>query len=66
MRKRRISGLYAVTPETPDTDWLAARAEAVLAGGARIVQYRNKNADRQRDGGKPYACSSCAVRTGRF
>jgi thiamine-phosphate pyrophosphorylase len=47
MRKRRISGLYAVTPETPDTDWLAARVAAVLAGGARIVQYRNKNDDRR-------------------
>jgi thiamine-phosphate pyrophosphorylase len=47
MRKRRISGLYAVTPETPDTDWLAARVEAVLAGGARIVQYRNKSTDQQ-------------------
>jgi thiamine-phosphate pyrophosphorylase len=47
MRNKRISGLYAVTPETPDTDWLAARVEAVLAGGARVVQYRNKSADRQ-------------------
>jgi thiamine-phosphate pyrophosphorylase len=47
MRKRRISGLYAVTPATPDTDWLNARVEAVLAGGARVVQYRNKSADRQ-------------------
>jgi thiamine-phosphate pyrophosphorylase len=47
MRKKRISGLYAVTPETVDTDWLNARVEAVLAGGARVVQYRNKSADRQ-------------------
>jgi thiamine-phosphate pyrophosphorylase len=47
MKKRRISGLYAVTPETPDTDWLAARVTAVLAGGARIIQYRNKNDDRR-------------------
>jgi thiamine-phosphate pyrophosphorylase len=46
MKKRRISGLYAVTLETPDGDWLAVQVERALIGGARVVQYRNKSADR--------------------
>jgi thiamine-phosphate pyrophosphorylase len=41
---RRISGLYAVTPELADTPALVAAAEAALAGGARLLQYRNKTA----------------------
>jgi thiamine-phosphate pyrophosphorylase len=45
MRSKRISGLYAVTPETSDGDWLFARVQAVLAGGARAVQYRSKSVD---------------------
>jgi thiamine-phosphate pyrophosphorylase len=40
-----ISGLYAVTPDTSDTPELLAGAEAALAGGARLLQYRNKSAD---------------------
>lgn len=48
MRKsRRLSGLYAVTPETSDGRWLGLRVEAALAGGARIVQYRSKSNDPQ-------------------
>lgn len=42
--KRGISGLYAVTPDTDDTSGLLARVEAALAGGARLLQYRNKTA----------------------
>lgn len=42
--KRAISGLYAVTPDIADTPALVAAAEAVLAGGARLLQYRNKQA----------------------
>jgi len=37
-------GLYAITPDDPDTDRLAARVAAAIAGGAAIVQYRNKSA----------------------
>lgn len=37
-------GLYAITPDDPDTERLAARVAAALAGGAAIVQYRNKRA----------------------
>lgn len=39
-----LKGLYAVTPDTEDTDALRAMTRSALAGGARIVQYRNKTA----------------------
>ena len=39
-----ISGLYAVTPDGDDTPALIAAVEAALAGGARLLQYRNKPA----------------------
>lgn len=42
--RNRIAGLYAVTPDIADTRDLLSRAEAVLAGGARLLQYRNKSA----------------------
>ena len=42
--KRAICGLYAVTPDTDDTARLLAMVEAALAGGARLLQYRNKTA----------------------
>ena len=41
-----ISGLYAITPDEMDTAKLVACVEAAIGGGARIVQYRNKLADR--------------------
>ena len=41
-RAAALRGLYAITPETEDTAWLAARVEECLEGGARIVQYRAK------------------------
>ena len=40
----RIAGLYAITPDLIDTDDLLRRTRAALAGGARILQYRNKTA----------------------
>jgi thiamine-phosphate pyrophosphorylase len=42
---KAISGLYAETPELADTAGLLARIQAVLAGGARLLQYRNKIGD---------------------
>jgi thiamine-phosphate pyrophosphorylase len=39
-----IAGLYAVTPDEADTAGLARMVEAAVAGGARLVQYRNKTA----------------------
>jgi thiamine-phosphate pyrophosphorylase len=40
-----IVGLYAITPETSDTGWLVRKVTAVLAGGARVLQYRSKSTD---------------------
>ena len=37
-------GVYAITPDEPDTGRLLARVEAVLRGGASWLQYRNKSA----------------------
>ncbi len=45
VRDARITGLYAVTPDLTDTDLLVALVDAALAGGAALVQYRNKSAD---------------------
>lgn len=42
--KREIAGLYAVTPDVGDVPDLIATVEAALAGGARLLQYRNKSA----------------------
>jgi thiamine-phosphate pyrophosphorylase len=41
-----MHGLYAVTPDMPDTDTLVRLVSAAIAGGARFVQYRNKIASR--------------------
>jgi thiamine-phosphate pyrophosphorylase len=42
--KPRVAGLYAVTPDIQDTPELLAKVGAALAGGARLLQYRNKTA----------------------
>ncbi|MEY4599489.1 MAG: thiamine-phosphate synthase [Pseudomonadota bacterium] len=43
----KIAGLYAITPDLADTDDLLYRVRAAIAGGTRVVQYRNKTADPQ-------------------
>jgi thiamine-phosphate pyrophosphorylase len=40
-----LRGLYAITPDTPNTAQLITEVRAALAGGAALVQYRNKRAD---------------------
>ena len=40
----RLNGLYAVTPDEPDTGVLVQKVSAALEGGARVFQYRNKAA----------------------
>ncbi len=40
----RLRGLYAITPDWPDSRRLLDATEAILAGGCRILQYRNKAA----------------------
>lgn len=41
---RAIEGLYAITPDGADTGTLLTRVRRVLAGGGRLLQYRNKAA----------------------
>jgi thiamine-phosphate pyrophosphorylase len=41
--KRRITGLYAITPVTEDADRLCSDVQAALEGGAQAIQYRFKN-----------------------
>ena len=43
--RKPLRGLYAVTPECMDDDWLLKAVGAAITGGASIVQYRNKGAD---------------------
>ena len=40
-----IRGLYAVTPDLADTALLVDKVERAFAGGARLLQYRNKSVD---------------------
>lgn len=42
--RARVRGLYAVTPDEPDTARLVTHVAAAVRGGARTVQYRNKAA----------------------
>ncbi len=39
-----IDGLYAITPEEQDTARLLSLVRPALEGGARVLQYRNKQA----------------------
>lgn len=40
-----IKGLYALTPDSLDTDELLGRVRLACAGGISVLQYRNKVAD---------------------
>lgn len=42
-----ISGLYAITPDTTDTNQLCKMVGRAISGGARFIQYRNKAASSQ-------------------
>lgn len=41
-----IRGLYAITQDETDTAELLRKVRLALMGGARVLQYRNKSADR--------------------
>lgn len=41
----KLRGLYAITPEYADGSVMLADVEAALAGGCRIVQFRDKQSD---------------------
>jgi thiamine-phosphate pyrophosphorylase len=46
MRKKLvIKGLYAITPDEPNTEELLRKVRLVLQGGASVLQYRNKVAN---------------------
>ena len=38
----KIHGLYAITPDSENTEQLCKMVEASILGGARVIQYRNK------------------------
>jgi len=40
----KIEGLYAITPDESDTARLLEKTRRALAGGAKLLQYRNKAA----------------------
>ena len=42
LRNTEISGLYAITPDTENTQDLLHRVRQALDGGVRLLQYRNK------------------------
>ena len=42
LNSAKIHGLYAITPDSDNTDQLCKMAEASILGGARVIQYRNK------------------------
>jgi len=44
MKRSNLNGLYALTPDEPDTVALLARVQEAIIGGARVVQYRRKGA----------------------
>lgn len=41
-RDSRLRGLYAITPDEPDTSRLLSAVEGALVGGCRWLQYRDK------------------------
>jgi len=43
--KKLVNGLYAITPELPDSIALVRKVGEALAGGARVIQYRSKSTD---------------------
>lgn len=45
--RERIRGVYAITPDEPNTELLSARVSDALAGGVRLIQYRNKAAGKR-------------------
>jgi len=58
-------GVYAITPETADTERLLSEVEAALAGGAAAVQYRDNRptsraaTSRQANSSRCAAASAC-------
>jgi thiamine-phosphate pyrophosphorylase len=62
--KPAIAGLYAITPDLADTGELLRSVRAALAGGVRVLQYRNKTADAARRREQAQALQSLCVAAG--
>lgn len=62
--KPSIAGLYAITPDWDDTARLIVAVRAAIAGGARVVQYRNKKADAARRLEQALALAATCTRDG--
>lgn len=45
LEKPKLNGLYAITPSINDPETLCVYARQVAAGGARVLQYRDKSSD---------------------
>ncbi|HEX2826413.1 MAG TPA: thiamine phosphate synthase [Burkholderiales bacterium] len=60
-----LRGLYAVTPDEADTALLVSKVQAALAGGMRLLQYRNKVATpelrREQALALKRACDACGA-----
>lgn len=59
-----LRGLYAVTPDSADTAGLVARTRDAVAGGAVLVQYRNKAGDAARRRVQGAALLACCHEAG--
>ena len=46
LKRHKIAGLYGITAAMTDTAALLKKTRQILDGGARLIQYRNKSADR--------------------
>lgn len=46
MKPARINGLYAITPDTDNSQRLISIVDTALDGGIDILQYRNKSTDK--------------------
>jgi thiamine-phosphate pyrophosphorylase len=55
--RRKIAGLYAITPDEAGTESLVRKVAHALSGGASVVQYRNKaaGAELRREQGRALA-----------
>jgi thiamine-phosphate pyrophosphorylase len=58
----KLRGLYAVTPDCPDSATLLAKAETALRGGLALLQYRNKSASSERAASEAQALRVLAAR----
>ncbi|MEJ2175276.1 MAG: thiamine phosphate synthase [bacterium] len=60
----KLRGLYAITPENLARENLVERAARALEGGARVLQYRSKDADPQWRADTAHALAALCRRLG--